>query len=147
MAREDFIDSLRLADQLLPPMKVTRQGSPKLTYFQGDAWLAPASVEGFDPADFADWPREERVRLKAEVDAFLAIAQQVSPNAPAPKALAKKAREHLEAAMTIVRDRLLPEWIQAQERMLQEAEAAAKVKRLVCREGRDASRGEPSPHL
>jgi hypothetical protein len=127
MAREDFYDSLRLADQLLVPMKVTWPGS-KTTYFQGDPWLTPLSVEGFNPADFADWPEKDRKRLQAEVDAFLTIARQVPPNAPASKALAKQAREHLEAVMTIVRDRLLPEWLEAQEQMLQEAEAAARAK-------------------
>lgn len=127
MAREDFFDSLRLADQLFFPMKVTWPGS-KTTYFQGDAWLTPLSVEGFDPADFADWPKEERERLQAEVEAFLAIAREVDPNAPAPKDLARRAREHLERVMKIVRDRLLPEWLEAQEKMLQEAEAAARAK-------------------
>jgi hypothetical protein len=114
MAREDFYDSLRIADQLLVPMKVAWPGS-RTTYFQGDPWLTHLSVEGFNPADFADWPKEEREKLQAQVDAFLAVARNVSPNAPAPKALAKQARKHLEAIMTIVRDRLLPEWLEAQE--------------------------------
>ena len=42
--------------------------------------------------------------------------------------MAKRARKHLKAAMKIVRDRLLPEWLQAQEQMIQEAEAAARAK-------------------
>jgi hypothetical protein len=127
MAREDFFDSLRLADKMFVPVKVIWPGS-KVTFFQGDPWLTPLSVEGFDPADFADWPKEEREKLKAEVDAFLAIAGKVSPKEPAPKALAKQARKHLGATMKIVRNRVLPEWLDAQEKMIQEAAEAAKAK-------------------
>ena len=42
--------------------------------------------------------------------------------------LASQARKHLKEAMKIVRNRLLPEWLEAQEKMLQEATAAAKAK-------------------
>jgi hypothetical protein len=127
MAREDFFDSLRMADGMFAPMKMIWPDS-KVTYFQGDLWLTPSSVEGFDSADFADWPEEERKRLEAEVDAFLEIARKVPPNQPAPKARAKQARKHLEAAMKIVRNRILTEWLEAQEEMIQEAAEAARAK-------------------
>ena len=128
MAREDFFDSLLIADQLLPPTKASQTRSRIDTYFSGDPWLAPRSVEGFDPADFAEWPKGEREKLEAEVDAFLTIARKASPKEAVPKAMARQARKHLKAAIKIVRDRLLPEWLQAQEQMIQEAEAAAKAK-------------------
>ncbi len=128
MAREDFFDSLLLADRLLPPMKVRRQRSQIDTYSSGDPWLRPDCVEGFDPADFVDWPKEVREKLKREVDSFLAIASKVPPNEPASAAQKKQARKHLEGAIKVVRDRLLPEWLAAQEKMLQEAMAAALAK-------------------
>jgi hypothetical protein len=126
MAREQFIDNLRLADQLLAPITMSWPGG-KTTYYSGDPWLTPKSVEGFEPADFADWPKEEREELEREVAAFLAIAREVPPNQPATKAQSKQARKHLERVMMIVRDRLLPEWLEAQEKMLDEAAAAAKA--------------------
>jgi hypothetical protein len=127
MAREEFIDNLRLADQLFAPSPTNWPGG-KTTYFAGDPWLTPKSVEGFEPADFADWPREEREELEREVAAFLAIAREVPPDQPATKAQSKQARKHLERVMKIVRDRLLPQWLEALEGMLQEATAAAKSK-------------------
>jgi hypothetical protein len=128
MAREDFFDSLLLADRLLPPMKVSGPGSRTDAYFSGDPWLSPDSVEGFDPADFADWSREEREKLKREVDAFLAIAQEVPPNEPVTRRQSEPALKHLTEAMKIVRNRLVPEWREAQEKMLEEATAAAQAK-------------------
>jgi hypothetical protein len=127
MARDDFFDSLRIADGMLPPMRVLRPGG-RTTYFSGDPWLTPFSVEGFDPADFADWPKKERERLEREVESFLAIAREVPPNEPATKAQSKEARKHLEEAMRIVREHLLPEWLEAQKKMIEEATAAAKAK-------------------
>lgn len=127
MAREDFYISLYRADELLAPLKLYWPGS-KTTPLRGDPWLTPDSVEGFDPDDFADWPEPEREKLRAEVEAFLEIARQIPPKTKAPKATVKQARKHLEAAIKIVRKRVLAEWLEAQEQMIQEAEAAAKAK-------------------
>jgi hypothetical protein len=112
MAREDFLDNLRVAHQLFPPMKTSRPGE-RTTDFSGDPWLTPKVVDGFDPADFADWPKEEREELEREIAAFLAIAHEVLPDQPATRTQSKQARRHLERAMKVVRDRLLPEWLEA----------------------------------
>ena len=48
------------------------------------------------------------------------------PNKPAPKAISAQARKHLEAIIEIVGHRLLNEWLEAQEQMVEEAMAAAK---------------------
>src|SRR5262249_18272068 len=93
-----------------------------------DLWLAPRSVEGFDPADFADWPKEERDKLEREVAAFLAVARKVPANQPATKAQRKQARKHLEEIAKIVRRRLLGDWLAAQNKMIEQAIAAAQVK-------------------
>jgi hypothetical protein len=127
MAREDFFENLRLADQMVRPVKIGWPGS-KVASLQDGRWLTPGSVEGYNPEDFADWPADDRRKLDAAVAAFLAIAHQVTPKEPAPKKLAKQARGHLEEAIKIVGDRLKAEWLAAQERMIQEAAEAAKAK-------------------
>ncbi len=134
MAREEFIDSLRFASQMLPPPKVNSgQGAESDAHLSSalhfaDLWLTPRSVEGFDPADFADWPRKEREELAREVAAFLEIARRVQANKPATKTQSKQARKHLERAIQIVRPHLLHEWLEAQEKMLKEATAAARAR-------------------
>jgi hypothetical protein len=134
MAREEFIDSLRRASQaLLPPRVTSGQGAQRDAYLSSkldsaDLWLTPKSVEGFDPADFRDWPQDDRDELAKEVAGFLAIAKQVPANKPATKIQSQRARKHLEAAIRVVRRRLLHEWLEAQKQMISEATAAARAK-------------------
>ena len=133
MAQEQFIDSLRLASRMLPLPKVnSEQGgqadshlAPKL--YEADVWLTPRSVEGFDIADFPGWSRKERDELTREVNAFLTIAKQVPANKPATRAQSNQARKHLERIIQMVRSKLLPEWLAAQQRMMAEARAAAEA--------------------
>ena len=134
MAREEFIDSLRFASRLLPPPTVS-SGQGAHTDLQlssmlhsADLWLTRKSVYGFEPVDFADWPMQDRTELAQEVAAFLEIADQVPANKPATKVQSKQARKHLEKAIKIVRQHLLPEWLKAQKEMLDKAKAAAKGK-------------------
>lgn len=134
MAREQFIDSLRLASRMLGAPRVSsEQGGPTDVFLasrlqNADLWLTTKCVEGFDPADFPDLSREEREELENEVAAFSAIAEKVAPNAAATKQQSGRARKHLERAIQIVGSSLLREWIEAQNRMLNEAIAAAKEK-------------------
>ena len=92
-----------------------------------DLWLTRGAVGGFDPADFTDWGRQDRENLEKEVASFLAIAEQVLGNKPATKSQSQKARKHLETVIDMVRRHLLPEWLEAQRRMLDEATAAARA--------------------
>jgi hypothetical protein len=136
MAREQFIDSLRTASRLLT---FAAQGfdvdrgieiTPRLkTLIREPAhpWLTLESVEGFDPADFGDWPESQRDKLAAEVSAFQALAQKVSTSPPATRTLIRQASKHLERMIEIVRRHLLPEWLQAQQNMVNEAMAAAET--------------------
>lgn len=131
MAREQFIDSLRMASRLLAPPSVSTGQHDSDAYLDAvlnttDPWLTPRSVEGFDPADFASWPQGERNELARAVAAFLEIADKVPPNKPATKAQTKQSRKHLERAIFILRQQLLREWRAAQDSMLQEATAAAR---------------------
>src|SRR5260370_464813 len=110
MAREEFIDSLRLAFRDLSGWRVSSgQGAQTDAYLAktlhyADLWLTPKSVEGFDPADFLDWPKHEREKLTKEVESFRAIAEQVPANKPATNAQSKQARKHLERELQIVRE-------------------------------------------
>lgn len=131
MAREQFIDSLRHASRMLPPPGVSAGNGPRSDAHLGaklhaDLWLTPKSVEGYDLADFADWPKGERVQLTKDVDAFLAIARQVPADKPAASSQRKLARKHLEGVIAIARQRLLNEWLEAQQHVIAEATAAAR---------------------
>jgi len=134
MGRENFFDSLRIADRSLARPRVsTGHGLARDTYLSSgldtaEMWLTARSVEGFDPADFADWPEKHRLELANEVAAFRTIAQRVPSNKPATKTQSNQARKHLERVIRIVRDQLLPTWLGAQERMMDEATKAARAK-------------------
>ena len=129
MARDEFIDSLRLASRLLARAEgIQTDASIASKLDAADLWLTFKSVEGFDPADFADWPRRERDELTKEVAAFIAIAAEVPSNKPATKLQSREARKHLVQAIQIVRSQLLPEWLEAQQEMMAEARAAADAK-------------------
>ena len=134
MAVERFIDSLRLASRLLISPKVNgEQGGQTDAYLAsmlhaGDLWLTPKAIEGFDPADFTDWPKQDRVELAREVTAFLGIAEQVPEKKSATATQSKQARMHLEGAIRIVRNKLLHEWLDAQKKLMKVARAAAETK-------------------
>jgi hypothetical protein len=134
MSREDFIDNLRFASRMLLPPKVSSgQGSRSderigAVLQSADLWLTRRSVQGFEPADFSDWPEQELEKLKKDVAAFLALAEQVPPRESATRAQSTKARRHLERAIETVRSQLLPGWLEAQSKMEDEAAAAAKEK-------------------
>jgi hypothetical protein len=134
MAREEFIDNLRRASQAMAPPNVDMHGyglGPRSdVYLRGmaDLWLTTKSVEGFDADDFADWPEDVRATLKAEVTAFNAIVEKIPADKPPTKAQLRQARKHLGLAMDIVRDQLLPEWIAAQNQMIDVATGTAKAK-------------------
>jgi hypothetical protein len=131
MSREQFINNLRVASGLLTPPRVNGGGSKLPDEYLSrilqstDLWLTAKSVEGFDQADFADWPKKEPDELAKEVAAFLAIVNEVPANEPATKAQTKRARIHLQRVIDVVRRHLLPDWLDAQNRMLDEATAAA----------------------
>ncbi|HTK73794.1 MAG TPA: hypothetical protein VL371_00970 [Gemmataceae bacterium] len=134
MAREGFIANLRRASRMLPPPRVTSGKGPDTDAYlssildSADLWLTPGSVADFNAADFADWPKKDREELAREVASFRALAQQVPPDQPAIGTQSQQARKHLESIIDIVRRHLLPEWLDAQQRMHEEAAAAAKTR-------------------
>jgi hypothetical protein len=134
MAREEFIENLRLASRMLARPRVsTGQGAETDAYISSqldsaDLWLTRKVVEGFDVADFADWPKDQREELGEEVAAFSDIVAKVPATNPATRAQSKEARKHLERIIQIVGRPLLHEWLDAQQEMLEEAIAAAQSK-------------------
>jgi hypothetical protein len=132
MPLETFIDNLRLASRMLPRPKVRSDQGPQADtdyssmIHAADLWLTKKSVEGYDPADLADWPEEEREGLAKEVHEFLAIVGQVQPNKPASRTQSARARRHLEGAIKIVRRHLLDDWLEAQKEMFEEVTSAAR---------------------
>jgi hypothetical protein len=133
MARERFIDSLRLASRALSQPKVSSGHDPQTDayismLYSPNLWLTPKSVEGFDPTDFSDWPKNESEQLAQQVGAFLAVAQRFPANAAPTKSETKQGRKHLKRIIQIVRQRLLHEWLDAQNEMIKEAAAAAQTK-------------------
>jgi hypothetical protein len=133
MPLDVFIDNLRQASRLLPQPRVSHdQGQQaELDYasliHSADLWLTEKAVAGFDAADFAHWPKRERDSLAREVEAFRAIARQVPADKPASQSQSERARRHLEAAIGIVRQPLLLDWLEAQKRMLEEVTSAAQT--------------------
>jgi hypothetical protein len=117
---------------MLPRPKVSSEQGPHADadyssmIQSADLWLTERSVEGFDRADFANWPEGERESLAKEVEAFLAIAGQMKTDKPATRTQSDRARSHLERAIRIVRQPILHDWLEAQVRMFEEATSAAQ---------------------
>ena len=134
MSRERFIDNLRLASRLLASPKVVNghASEDELPLHRmmrtANLWLTPKTVADFDPEAFAYWTKNEREALAKHIAAFLTVAETIPANSPASPAQSEKARKSLEAVIQTVRPRLLAEWIQAQESMIQDATTAAEAK-------------------
>ncbi len=134
MSREEFIDNLRLASQMLAPPVVHGDMGPEedavmsSAIDSADFWLTTKYVDGFDVADFQDWPEEDRRALAAAVENFRNIAQQVPAEKRATTTQSKQARKYLQQAIGLVRNHLLPEWIAAQRKMIDVATAAARAR-------------------
>jgi hypothetical protein len=128
MAREEFIDNLRHASRLL----ASSGNGGTFGHYSGsalhssDPWLTPKAVEGFDRKDFSDWPRKDVDSLARDVSAFVDLEKEIPTNVIALKVRSKNARNHLEGIIEIVGQRLLNEWLEAQEQMVKEATAAAQ---------------------
>jgi hypothetical protein len=127
MAREQFIESLRMASELLEPLRVF-DGRSNVRTHEWDIWLKPDSVAGFYADDFTDLPPQERAKLAKAVQSFLSVADEVQANRSSSKTDARKAKKHLVEAIEIVRALLLSEWLAAQEHMISQATEAAKSK-------------------
>ena len=132
MARDRFLDNLRLASRLLArpragvvPSNATGARSATVTS-DSALWLTPKAVADFDVADFADLPLTERVRLEGDVASFLSVANSVPPGTPATANQRTKARKSLEGVIRTVREALLAAWLGAQRAMMGDAAAAAE---------------------
>ena len=133
MARDDFINNLRMASSELGPMTVESDQGPELNAYysrmlrSADLWLTYKSVEGFGLADFPELQQKQRQQLVDEVNAFLAIAKEVPADKPASKEQSDDARTHLLRIIEIVGGVLRTEWLSAQQHVIKEASDAAEA--------------------
>ena len=88
MAKEEFIQNVRLARTLLDhrveadhPSIDADQIARRLS--RAALWLTPASVRGFDAADFPELSDASRDELERSVRAFREVAEQVPDDGPA----------------------------------------------------------------
>jgi hypothetical protein len=128
MARETFIGDLWSADRELhrPQERVERRyllpnGCTKLLPHP-DRWLTPRVVERYKPEDFSDFPPERQQELRSAVESFRQIATAVPPKTSATLEQAELGAQHLEKIISILREHLLPEWLAAMEKLVQDAE-------------------------
>ena len=143
-----FSSSLRLADQLLPPLKVSRQGSRTDTYFSRESLAHSRLRRRFRPRRLRGLAQGELGKnWTREVEPFLAIAREVPPNELATGSQSKQARKHLEGAMKD-RPRSAPPGVaRGPGGDAAGGDSRGEGEGLVRGEGREADRGEPSWHL
>ena len=133
MAKQDFFQSVRTAVRFLAPRVETDNPYTKPSELEqrlrGAAiWLTPKSVEGFNPQDFCDVPEQERESLIQDVSSFIGVAEAVRPDRPAKPGEVETALPRFLKIVTTVQKLLSDEWIDAANRMLDEACAWAKAR-------------------
>ena len=109
MAREEFLLNLRTAAKSLSPEVHVNGIRLDPTHIdnviaRADLWLTPRAVEGFEPGDFPELKKDERLRLNNAVTTFRDVASQVPGDRPATRAQVDKARP----AFRVVLDAMLP---------------------------------------
>src|SRR5689334_20984727 len=105
MARQEFLDNLRIAYRSLASERVTGDvidTSIAEALTSANLWLTSRAVKGFRAADFADLPQADLRALRHSVQRFRAITSQVPRNRPATKGQAKSARQYLQRILEIV---------------------------------------------
>lgn len=134
MARNRFVDNLRLASKLLARPRVEEvpwnmsETRSETTKTNSDLWLTPKSVADFEVGDFADLPLSERVQLEGDVASFLTVAHSIATGTTISANQRTIARRSLERVIQTVRKLLLADWLTAQRTMLRDATAAAESK-------------------
>jgi hypothetical protein len=118
VAREDFIQNVRLASRLVAPDVQTNGAQLDADQVAGQLkraalWLSPGYVEGFDPADFADLPQEQRDALADAVARFRAVAGAVPSSTPATPEQFREGLQTLGQVLEQVRSAVRRDWLDA----------------------------------
>ncbi|MEX0717270.1 MAG: hypothetical protein WD066_11820 [Planctomycetaceae bacterium] len=92
------------------------------TFQRALLWLTPKCVEHYVPDDFADLPKDIREELDRAVAEFREAAAAVSPDEPATTKQGERGIEAFRWLVHSVRHAVVPEWREAAERVVQEAE-------------------------
>jgi hypothetical protein len=127
MARNDFLDNLRRAEDALTPPKREGQTSAEAldwAIWNKRLWLSPKSVDGFSPKDFRELSGDTKQALDRAVEDFLLIAK-ASAVEPTREEISK-ARAHFETIRRVVREAVLSEWIEALRKLMAHASDWAK---------------------
>ena len=133
MARDEFIQNLRLAAGLISPKVQTTgteldAGSTSARLARAALWLTPKAVEGFDPDEFNDLHEAERKELKNSVTAFRALAEAIPPQSPATDEQYRSGLDLLQRIFSIVRKLILDEWSSSVEQLISQAEEWTREK-------------------
>jgi hypothetical protein len=138
MAKDDFIQNLRLAAGLVAPTVHTegtgldaQRWAARLS--RAALWLTPRAVEGYYPADFKDLSQAEQKALDNAAARFRELADSVPADSPASDAQYREGLELLGTITTIVRKPILDEWAQSVEKLISDAEAWAGKHGWICR--------------
>ena len=102
MALQEFWTNVRIGAGLIAPQVVADSPrwdpeSMESALRRATLWLTPRAVEGFDEADFAFLPDQERGRLAKLVKEFSGVAGKANPMETAP-------RDVVESALPLFRD-------------------------------------------
>ena len=127
MAQEDTLKQLwRVVRHSFPAVATDSAAIDHVAIEQllqrADLWLSSKTVEGYDPADFADWPADQQKVLAAAVEGFRTVAKTVAPNRPASVEQRTAAAEWLGRILQVVRPIVRDEWLRAVETLVIEAE-------------------------
>ncbi len=146
MPGDDFWLNLRAAVQfLIPPVfaEPASQDVPDLEQKLQSAtgWLAPRSVDDFDPQDFAFLAPADLDRLQRRVEAFRQVASQVPADQPATPEQLAPASAAVAEIVRLLRPHLFPtfETFKIQYRLEQELRGKLPrwVEDFVCETGVD----------
>jgi hypothetical protein len=138
MPKDEFVQNLRLAASTVAPSVHTdseqlsaRQISRRLA--RAALWMTPKAVEGYDPEDFRDLPKDQQEDLRNAVGEFKPLASSVPPDEPATDEQYKRGLELFTRIVSLVREPILAEWKDSVERIVAETEAWAVKHNWICR--------------
>jgi hypothetical protein len=125
--RDDFFQNVRSAVRFAAPTvdadnPYTNPEDLRKKLSGAPVWLAPQSVGGYRPEDFADLSSERQNKLRRAVEDFLAVAREVPPDGPVTAAQIRAALPPFMEVVTTAQGILRQEWLDAVEAVIRQAE-------------------------
>lgn len=127
MAQEDFLKQLWRAVRQASPTVTADSDSVDASAIERrlaatDLWLTPKIVDGYDPADFSEWPPTARAELSAAVEGFVRVATDVPPARTASPEERAAGAEWFGRILDVVGPIIRDAWVSAIEALVAEAE-------------------------